>query len=194
MATARTSHTCSHVTTTDGEDEIVVVGGYSGKSLKSVEIYSTSNMEWRSGIPRIDIKSEITNLIIITLQEMISQFQYMVMPLQNMGTLSSWVGDMAKDTTTQSICRGNIIKAKPYKIQIYLCFFCKATKKTPMIGSCFPWPYLAMSTPTSQWWLWATSVAEESKLHNYGACYSSSLPQGFEEDALENSQDGEPLL
>ena len=68
MATARTSHTCSHVTTTAGEDEIVVVGGYSGESLKSVEIYSIKYMAWRSGklIWLKCFKTEINYLIIIT--------------------------------------------------------------------------------------------------------------------------------
>lgn len=54
MATARTSHSCGHVTTAAGEDEIVVVGGYSGGgSLDSVEIFSISDMAWRSGMKKI---------------------------------------------------------------------------------------------------------------------------------------------
>ena len=43
----RFMHTCSHITTSAGEDEIIVVGG--GNQESSVEIYTPQTGETRTG-------------------------------------------------------------------------------------------------------------------------------------------------
>ena len=47
MSTARSSFTCNLITTSGGEDEIVVVAGSGASS--GVEIFSVNNRVWRAG-------------------------------------------------------------------------------------------------------------------------------------------------
>ena len=49
MNAIRTSHTCSVITTATETPEIVVVGGYNGGVLNSVQIYDVDNNVWRTG-------------------------------------------------------------------------------------------------------------------------------------------------
>ena len=51
MPTARQSHFCGRVVTKEGKEEVVVAGGWSGKSrLDTVEIFSVESGTWRTGM------------------------------------------------------------------------------------------------------------------------------------------------
>ena len=50
MPTARQSHFCGRIVTTEGEEEVVVAGGWDGKErLDTVEIFSVKSSTWRTG-------------------------------------------------------------------------------------------------------------------------------------------------
>ena len=51
MLTARQSHFCGRVVTKAGKEEVVVAGGWDGKSrLNTVEIFSVESGTWRTGM------------------------------------------------------------------------------------------------------------------------------------------------
>ena len=50
MPTARQSHFCGRVVTAEGEEEVVVAGGWDGeRRLDTVEIFSVKSGTWRTG-------------------------------------------------------------------------------------------------------------------------------------------------
>ena len=45
----RFRHTCTHITTSAGEDQVIVVGGSNGGTMSSVEIYTPETKGTRAG-------------------------------------------------------------------------------------------------------------------------------------------------
>ena len=96
MITPRNRHTCSHITTTEGDDEIIVVGGDLGTGnhdwpkYNAVQIYSVKNRTWRSGMHKVgeSRSSNISNIDVI-FQEMISLSQFKIIQQRSIKTHSS---------------------------------------------------------------------------------------------------------